>query len=186
MTGKLKQVIQREVAKLPKENQDVINAFGWEKITEEIGRKYSLNESELNDFQVQTLLILIGLEEPDSYAKNIENNVGTSRNEAGKIADEVLQKIFTPINDLLIKNIKKSWVTMKSNTEQNLNFIVSGGDYSAFLVEQEATPEPETNKTPTSPMITPSLADIRANTQKTKITDIKEPTKPSPESSTPK
>ncbi len=187
MTGKLKQTIKEEVGKLSKENQDVINTFGWEKITEEVGREYSLNESKLTNFQVETLLILTGLEDPNSYAKNIESNVGTSKDEAEKITNEVVQKIFTPINDLLIQNVKKGWVFMTSNTEQNLNFILSGGDYSAFIVERETTPESiETNKTPTSPMITPRLVDIRANSQKTKITDMNEGVKPSPTSSAPK
>jgi len=174
MTDKLKQTIKEEVGKLPKGNQEVINAFGWEQISEEIGKKYLLNESELNDLQVETLLILIGLEDPDFYATNVENNVGISKNEAEKISEEVIQKIFAPINDLLIENIKKSGKVVNSNTEQNLNFIISGGDYSTFLREKEAIPEaPIVNKIPTSPMMTPSLADIKANAQKNRITDIK-------------
>ncbi|MFH1366198.1 MAG: hypothetical protein ABIG99_02325 [Patescibacteria group bacterium] len=174
MTEKLKQTIKEEVGKLPKENQDVINNFGWEKISEEIGKKFLLTESEINDLQVETLLILIGLQDPDEYAQNVENNIGTSKAEAEKIADEVLQKIFTPINDILIENIKKSGVIKDTNTEQNLNFILSGGDYSVFVTEK-APPLNEEKKN--TPIITPSLADIKANMQKTtpppKMTDIK-------------
>jgi len=133
MIEKLKQIIQEEVLKLPKENQDVINAFDWVKITEEIGKKFLLSESEINNLQVETLLILIGLEDPDLYALNIENEVGTSKDEAKKITEEVRQKIFTPINDTLIENIKKSGKTKNSNPEQTLNFILSGGDYSSFM-----------------------------------------------------
>lgn len=177
MTEKLKQIIQREVAKLPKENQEVIDAFGWEKISEEIGKKYLLSDSEINIFQAETLVVLVGLEDPDYYAQNIENEVGTSKDEADKITDEVIQKIFAPINDLLIENIKKSGKVMNSDTEQSLNFILSGGDYVAFLdkLGEIATPKPEIpviNKTPASPMMTPSLADIKAGAQKNKITDI--------------
>ncbi|MEK7105944.1 MAG: hypothetical protein AAB895_01125, partial [Patescibacteria group bacterium] len=61
MTEKLKQTIKEEVGKLQKEAQNAINAFDWVHVTEEIGKKYSLTESQLNDFQVQTLLILIGV-----------------------------------------------------------------------------------------------------------------------------
>lgn len=201
MTDKLKQTIKEEVEKLPKGNQAVINDFGWEKISEEIGKKYLLSDSEVNDFQVETLLILIGLEDPEYYTQNIEDNVGTSKDEAGKISDEVVQKIFTPINDLLIENIKKSGKVMNSNSEQNLNFILSGGDYVAFLEKlgEIATPKPEIptiDKTPATPMITPSLADIKANVQNPperlesssragiKITDINPVVRPSPEGST--
>ncbi|MEK7471194.1 MAG: hypothetical protein AAB623_00915 [Patescibacteria group bacterium] len=133
MTDKLKQTIKDEVEKLPKENQEVINNFGWEKITEEVGKKFLLSDNEINDFQVETLIILVGLEDIDFYASNIENNVGTSKDEAKKITDEVIQKIFTPINDILVENIKKSDKLKNTNVEQNLNFILSGGDYTAFL-----------------------------------------------------
>ena len=75
MTEKLQKIIKEEIAKLPKENQEVINAFDWVKITEEIGKKYLLGESEIGDLQVETILVLVGLEEPDSYTRNIENEV---------------------------------------------------------------------------------------------------------------
>ena len=187
MTEKLQKTIREEIGKLPKENQELINKFGWEKIAEETGKKYSLNESEVNDLQVETLLILVGLEEPDSYVNNVENNIGTSKGEAEKIASEVFEKIFNPINDVLIENIKKSGVIKNSNTEKNLNFILSGGDYAAFITPPQPSPKEreETKASPfgggaegvngntPSPMITPSLADIKANVQKTKMTDIK-------------
>jgi len=93
---------------LPKENQTAINAFDWVKVAEEIGEKSLLSLSEINDFQVETLLVLVGIEGVDSYATNIENEVGTSKNEAEKIATEVIQKIFTPISDTIVENIKRA------------------------------------------------------------------------------
>ena len=133
MTEKLKQTIKEEVGKLTKENQEVINAFGWENIAEEIGKKYLLTESEINDLQVETLLVLVGLQDPDEYAQNVESNIGTSKAEAEKIANEVMQKILIPITNLLLENIKKSDKVENATPEQNINFILSGGDYSMFL-----------------------------------------------------
>ena len=178
MTEKLKQTIKEEVGKLTKENQEVINTFGWEKISEEIGKKYLLSDSEINIFQAEILVVLVGLEDSDFLVSNIEDNIGTSKEEANKITDEVFQRIFMPINDILIENIKTGMAIKNSNAEQNLNFVLSGGDYTAFLgkLEEMATPKTEIStidKTSTTPMMTPSLADIKANAQKTKITDIK-------------
>jgi len=133
MTDKLKQTIQEEIAKLPKETQDAINAFDWINISAEIGKKYLLSEDEINDFQVETLLVLIGLEDGSSYSRNIENEVGTSKDEAEKISEEVLQKIFIPINDILVENIKKSEKNKNLSPEQTLNFILSGGNYSTLM-----------------------------------------------------
>lgn len=144
MNEKLKQVAKREIEKLPIENGEAINAVPWEKTSEEIGKKYLLNENELNTFQVQTLLILLGLEDPDYYIQNIENEVGTSKEKAKEISEEVFQKIFAPINDIFVENIKKSEKIKNPNLEQNLDFILSGGDYSALL---KSVPEATLEKT---------------------------------------
>src|SRR3989344_8779152 len=97
MTDKLNQIIKDEIARLPREGQDVINSLDWIKIAEEVGKKYLLNESEMNDFQVETLLIILGLEDGGFYASNIEKNVGTSRQESEKMVDEVSKKILAPM-----------------------------------------------------------------------------------------
>jgi len=141
ITEKLKQIIQREVAKLPKENQEVINNFGWEQIAEEIGKKHLLSDEEASIFQAETLVVLVGLEDPDYYAQNIENEVGTSKEEARKISDDVFEKIFTPINNILIENIKQGEKNKNANAEQNLDFILSGGDYSAFATPPQPSPK---------------------------------------------
>jgi len=149
MTEKLKSIIKEEVMKLPKEAQEAINAFDWVKVAEEIGKEYKFSESEVNNFQVETLLVLVGIEESESYPKNIEDEVGTSREEAEKIAKEAFQKIFTPISKILEENIKKNLGNKKPNHEQNLDFILSGGDYSAFMEERDVT----INTTPRTPLV---------------------------------
>ena len=148
MTEKLKQIAKEEIVKLPKEMQEAINAFDWASVAEAIGKKYLLSESELNDFQVETLLVLVGLEEGESYARNIENNVGTSREEAEKISDEAWQKIFVPIKNKIEENIKINLQNKKPTAEQTINFILSGGDYSAFIHPgASTTPEEGNNHT---------------------------------------
>ncbi len=136
MTEKLKQVIKREMDGLPKENQEAIALVDWIKITEEIGKKYLFNESDLNDFQTQTLLVLIGVEDADFYSQNIENEVGTNKKTADQIAEEVLQKIFNPIGKALVDNLKKIALSKDANHEQNIGFILSGGNYSAFAEKE--------------------------------------------------
>ena len=142
MTDKLKQTIKNEVGKLPIEVQEAISALDWTKITEEIGKKYRLSESEINDFQVETLLVLVGLEDGNYYAQNIEDNVGTSKDEAEKMADEAFTKIFTPINNILVENVKRSGKSKRASWNQTIDFILSGGDYSAFI-EPTNSPLPE-------------------------------------------
>ena len=141
MTDKLKETIKEELAKLPKENQEAINSLDWATITEEIGKKNLLSEDEINNLQLETFLVLVGLEDPQLYSSNIEDEVGTSKDEAEKIAIEIIDKVFTPINDILVENIKKSGKINNSNPEQTLDFILSGGDYSAFVSQNSPLEE---------------------------------------------
>ena len=142
MTEKLQQIIKEEMAKLPKEVQDAINAFDWVKITEEIGKNHSLYEDNITNLQVETMLVLVGLERADWYLDNIKNNVILSEEKTKEISNEIFQKIFSPINKILEENIKKNLKNKTPNHEQNLNFILSGGDYGAFLPPSPPPPAP--------------------------------------------
>ena len=165
ITEKSKNLIKEEMLNLPKEVQDAINASAWEKISEEIGKKYLLDEGEINIFQLETASLLLGLVDEDSYPINIEEEVGTGKEEAIKIADEAFQKIFTPIKNIAEENIKKNLKNKNPNPAQTLDFILSGGDYSAFMEQREPvrSEAPIVNKTPATPIAPPSLADIKAN-----------------------
>jgi hypothetical protein len=133
MKEKLQQIVKDQVPLLPKEVQEAMNSLDWMSLVEEIGKKHLLSEEEIDNLQTETLLVLIGMEEGEAYVKNIEDEVGTSAEEAEKIADEADEKIFAPIYNSYIENIKKSGKAKNGKPEQNLNFILSGGDYSAFV-----------------------------------------------------
>jgi hypothetical protein len=137
MTEKLKQLIEQEIARIPPEGQEIIAASDWVRITREIGEKFLLNEEEVLNLQIETLLALIGTTDLQSYTVNIENQVGTTTETANKISNEVFEKIFRPINEKLTERIKNSEKIHTAGAEQNLDFILSGGDYFAFLKDQE-------------------------------------------------
>ncbi len=167
MTEKLKQTIKEELEKLPKDIREAINSIDWAKITEEIGKKYLLDEEEINDLQAETLTVLIGLSDLDSYAEDIEDEIGTTKKDADSIAGEAFEKIFTPINDVMKENIKKNIRMKDPSWEQTLNFILSGGDYSVFMAPSQT--DKEISEPPLKPTTPPTFADIKANTFKTNV-----------------
>lgn len=139
MTEKFKEIIKREVGKLPEEAQSVINTFDWLGIAGQIGKKYLLDENQINAFQVETLLLLTGITDSSLYAINIENQAGATKKDAVKIAGESFEKIFNPINKLIKENIKNNIKGKNPNWKQNVDFILSGGDYLAFMTLRENT-----------------------------------------------
>src|SRR3989344_3849555 len=102
MTDKLRQIVKEELGKLPKETQEAINSLDWARAVEERGKKYLLLENGINDLQIETLLVLVGLEDVNDYAQRAENEEGMTKDEEEKIAEAVVNKIFAPISNARI------------------------------------------------------------------------------------
>lgn len=144
MTENLKQIIEEELMKLPKELQEAVRAFDWITVSSEIGKKYLLTEDQINAFQAETSLVLIGIEDEYSYTLNLKNNVGIEINTAEKITSEILERILEPIANIMQEGIKKNLNNLKPKLDEDLNFILSGGDYSAFMNKGEVENEDST------------------------------------------
>ena len=143
MTEKTKNLIKEQIEFIPKEAQEVMNTFNWEGMSEEIGKKYLLNEGDRNDLQIEVGLVLVGLEFQELLATNIEQSLNIDKDKAEKISEEADQKIFKPMYNKLTENIKKTLKIRNIHWQQNLNFILSGGDYTAFIerIENEKKDE---------------------------------------------
>ena len=138
MTEKIKQLVKEELYKLPKEMQQVIDTFEWEKIVEESCKKNNITEDKIFPIQIETVLVLIGLEFPEVYAKHLEENAELTKEEAEIISKEVLVKIFDAMAKNLEELIKKDLNNKVTTWQQNLDFILSGGDYTVFIKRQKA------------------------------------------------
>jgi hypothetical protein len=130
---RLKENIKEEFKMLPEKTQLVLNNFKFNKVFNEIGKKYYFTEDEIKKLEVETILVLIGLVHINLFSQNIINNMNISEKEMIEIKDEVFKKIFTPIAEKMELLIKDNLSTENISWQQRINFIVSGGDYSVFL-----------------------------------------------------
>ncbi len=144
MTDKLKQIIEEGSKNLPREIVEVINSFDWVKMGEEIGKKYLIDENEVNILLNEIGFVLVMAKGQDTLAKNIEYDVGTTQNDAMQIVAEINEKIFNPMLKKLELSVRNSFKYKNANWKQTVNFIVSGGNYSAFL-EKDVEPNVMTN-----------------------------------------
>ncbi|MFN4181577.1 MAG: hypothetical protein ACK4FA_02695, partial [Candidatus Paceibacteria bacterium] len=53
--------------------------------------------------------------------------------DGAKISDEVFDRIISPFSDKIESKVQWKMDIKNSKWDQNLDFITSGGDYSAFL-----------------------------------------------------
>lgn len=142
MTEELKQIFKEELIKLPREAQEAINNFAWGKITEEIGKKHSLSESEINKLQAEVAIILVGVESQDLFQENIENNLRLSKENSEKIREEVFQKIFESVRDIAEEKVKNNLKGKEMSWKQSVDFIISGGKYSSLITYSETSSVP--------------------------------------------
>ena len=144
MTDKLKQIMEEGSKNLPQEVVGVINSFEWEKISEEIGKKYLLDDNEIDTLKTEIVSAMIGIKSQDALVLDIEDNVGTTKNDAIQMTEEINEKIFNPMTEKLESSIKNGLRTRNQKWNQTINFIISGGDYLVFL-EKEDKPTIITN-----------------------------------------
>lgn len=133
MIEKLQQRMTEEIAKLPNDRQVAISTLDWGTISEEIAKERSIVGDDLDSFQLETGLVILGLVTFDKYIRNIENNVGLSKEEAKEISEVVLNRIFIPIINKLESIAKNNLDSKTPSWDQTVNFIISGGDYSNFI-----------------------------------------------------
>lgn len=133
MKDETKQQLNEEIKKLPKNNQEAISSVDWLARCEEIGDIFSLDGEEIGSLQVEIGLALASVTNPAIIKENIESNVGLTADMAKKITVQVFDKIFIPISKKIEEGVKIKLKAMDIKWDQTIDFVTSGGDYSAFL-----------------------------------------------------
>jgi len=102
----LQNKINEELKKLSPKTQEVINSVDWQASIDNISSKYKLADDERDSLKIETLLILIGLTDPERFEFEIENNVGVNKKESEEISNEILNRVLIPIADRMPKGEK--------------------------------------------------------------------------------
>ncbi len=119
----------------------------WEERTAEIAKKYSLNDTQVNDLIDTVLFVLTGLESPETLLETIIAELGISRLLAEQIMDDLEIRVF----EYAVKSIEK-----KTDSSQQL----------ASSSQEETQSQNNQNKTPEKdiPEIRPeNLPEIEPN-----------------------
>lgn len=96
----LKNKIAYYYSKLPADAQAVFSSMKWMESLQEISRKYSLNEEQVQTLGTETTLVLLGIIDIDEYNKILEGEISIS-------VDSKL-KMIAEIDSLVLSTIKPS------------------------------------------------------------------------------
>jgi hypothetical protein len=161
-----KQIVQEQFNRLPKQIQDAITNSGWEQKIRSIARKYDLVVGEAGTLELETLLVMLGLENPKDYKKNIQREIGLS--------DEKANTIIKAVDEQIFKDIKKKLIELHEADERALE--------TAEVIEEtkeeigiNKTPEqseelisPENNTVETKEVAETETSNINTNTENIK------------------
>jgi hypothetical protein len=151
--------VKKQIENAPEEITSLIANPNTDKNIVDIGQKNELADTDLSDYQTETWLMLLGLTHPNDYESEIKNNCHIDEEAASKITKEIISKILTQeirekLLELYKKNsfventktyysekqrreIKNKIIAFEPEWEQNINFIVSSGDYSVFVSKED-------------------------------------------------
>lgn len=93
---------QEQLKLLPEISQQALASFNWISVLLDIGKSYALQLDELEDLQVETMMLLVGLTPADKYEQELVNTLPISRTEVIKLLGDINTKILTPVHDYII------------------------------------------------------------------------------------
>ena len=97
------QEIKEYLNKLPSTAKQVIVSIDWHSRVSEIGKKYSLEQKQVDDLEYEILFVLLGIEADTNFIENIQKQLNISGLLANQIGEEVDTRVFGYLLDLIQK-----------------------------------------------------------------------------------
>ena len=139
----LQQKIAEYFEKLPSDLQTVFSDMKWLQNINEISVKYNLSSTQTETFATETTLLLLAIIHVDEYEDILRKELGQSKETVEKIFEEIyssfLENIQEQLEEAYYENVNSLMEerVINSDWKQNINFVLSGGDYSSFLEEEK-------------------------------------------------
>lgn len=195
MNEKLRQSFEEQLVYLPEINQRALKSFDWATELLSIGKNFGLHIDELEDLQLETMLVMVGLVQVKDYPNELINKLAISPAEANKIIEQVNDRIFTPIHDYIVNGGSKVIDTPKGVLEsagfeitdddaplvtKTDNFARMGGVASPMqaIIPDDITPVP--SQPVTAPVITTGTTPLQFHPDEEKTPTATIPVQPIP------
>lgn len=103
MNPETNNVIQQQMEKLPPEVRTAITSPDLRKKLKEVGDRNKLHIDQLGILEDETVLVMMGLEDPNNFLDNLVKQVHIERSVAEKVEHEIGEQIFMPIREAMKK-----------------------------------------------------------------------------------
>lgn len=96
--------INEYIKNLPEAVQDIVFDYVWEERTVEIGKKYGLKDDQVDQLANIVVLVLIGIEKPETFLQTVMADLGISN----LLAEQILTDLENRVFDYALKEIESS------------------------------------------------------------------------------
>ncbi len=104
MNDEVNTIINRRLKELPLQTLEVIKSIPLQEILKNVSQINNLTDDQIDLFETETVLIILGLVSPTDYPENLVRMVGLNEASAIKIAKEVGEQIFNNLKGAAKKN----------------------------------------------------------------------------------
>ena len=153
MENDTQKIITNQLAKLPANVRNAIISADYRTKLQTITKDNKLMIDQAGKLEMETLLVMLGLEPLDDYTDNLVNNASLSRNQAIAIAHDVNELIFKNIRESL-KKINNEAASTPADENQ-----ATPGVWKLTNVPVQETTIPEAEK-PIEQKVAPESAEI--------------------------
>ena len=102
----LSALLEKELRNVPSEIQSYIRGDAFPGVLREVVGEFSLHLDVAYEVEVQTILLLLGLQTPSQYVANLEKEAGLEKARAVAIAKRMDERVMRPIYESYKKDAK--------------------------------------------------------------------------------
>src|SRR3989344_1341243 len=95
------QEIMKRYLDLPEDVQKALFSTKTSDAIFEVGKKHWLAIDKMGELSDETGLVMLGMTRPSEYIRNLEKRLGGEAIKAKEIAEDINQKVFSPIRESL-------------------------------------------------------------------------------------
>ena len=121
--------------RLPASAREVILSADWHSRASDIGRKYSLEPSQINSLEYEILFVLLGMEADGDFVENIKKQLNISDLLANQIDEEVNSRVFAYLLDLIEK--KEPSVSKASMSKMPFDMFEKSSTMSSRVLDTD-------------------------------------------------
>ena len=95
--------LQEQYLNLPEDIQKALFSSATSDAIFEVGKEHGLQIDKMGELADETGLVMLGMTKPNEYIRNLEKRLGVEVLKAKEIAEDINQKVFSPIRESLKK-----------------------------------------------------------------------------------